>query len=39
VTGLFLGSELRGVTPYILVLIVLMIRPTGLFGSKEVERI
>jgi len=39
VTGLFLGSELRGVTPYILVLIVLMIRPTGLFGSREVERI
>lgn len=39
VTGMFLGSQLRGVTPYILVLIVLMIRPTGLFGSKEVERI
>ena len=38
-TGLFLGSEFREITPYILVLLVLMVRPTGLFGTKEVERI
>ena len=39
VTGLFLGTEFREITPYILVLLVLLFRPTGLFGSKEVERI
>lgn len=38
-TGLFLGSQFREITPYILVLLVLMVRPTGLFGTKEVERI
>ncbi len=38
-TGLFLGGEFREVTPYILVLLVLLVRPTGLFGTKEVERI
>jgi branched-chain amino acid transport system permease protein len=39
VTGLFLGSEFREITPYILVLLVLLVRPTGLFGAKEIERI
>jgi branched-chain amino acid transport system permease protein len=38
-TGLFIGSEYRDITPYILVLLVLMVRPYGLFGTKEVERI
>lgn len=38
-TGLFLGSEFREITPYILVLLVLLVRPNGLFGTKEVERI
>jgi branched-chain amino acid transport system permease protein len=39
VTGLFMGSEWREITPFILVLLVLLIRPTGLFGSKQIERI
>jgi len=29
----------RGVTPYLFLLLVLMIRPTGLFGQVEIERV
>jgi branched-chain amino acid transport system permease protein len=39
VTGLVAGTEFREIAPYILVLLVLLVRPTGLFGTKEVERI
>lgn len=39
ITGLFLPTEFREITPYILTLIVLLVRPNGLFGKKEVERI
>jgi branched-chain amino acid transport system permease protein len=39
VTGWVLGTEFREITPYILVLLVLLVRPTGLFGTKEIERI
>lgn len=39
VTSLYLPSEFREITPYVLALLVLLVRPTGLFGSKEVERI
>lgn len=39
VTGLFLPTEFREITPYILTLVVLLIRPNGLFGAKQVERI
>lgn len=39
VTGWVLGTEYREITPYVLALLVLLIRPTGLFGNKEVERI
>lgn len=39
VTGWVLGTEYREVTPYVLALLVLLIRPTGLFGTKEIERI
>jgi branched-chain amino acid transport system permease protein len=39
VTGLVMGTEWREITPYVLVLIVLLIRPTGLFGTREIERI
>ncbi len=39
VTGMFLGSEFRQITTYILALLVLLVRPNGLFGTKEVERI
>jgi len=39
VTGWVLGTEFREITPYILVLLLLLVRPTGLFGTKEIERI
>lgn len=39
ITGYLLGTQFREITPYILCLLVLLIRPTGLFGTKEVERI
>ena len=39
ITGLFLPTGFREITPYILALIILLVRPNGLFGSKEVERI
>ena len=34
-----LGGEWAEIVPYVAVLVVLLIRPHGLFGSKEVERI
>lgn len=39
VTGMFLPTSFREITPYILTLIVLLIRPNGLFGARQVERI
>lgn len=39
ITGLYLSSEYREITPYVLTLIVLLVRPNGLFGTKVVERI
>ena len=33
------GGEFAEVVPYIAVLVVILIRPHGLFGQKEVERI
>lgn len=39
ITGFLLPTEFREITPYVLALIVLLVRPNGLFGSKEVERI
>ena len=39
ITGLFLPGEFREITPYVLALFVLLVRPTGLFGTKEIERI
>lgn len=35
----FLGSGFGGVVPYIVMLIVLFIRPYGLFGTEEVRRV
>lgn len=34
-----LGGEWAEIVPYVAVLIVILIRPHGLFGSKEIERI
>jgi branched-chain amino acid transport system permease protein len=38
-TGAYLGGSWREVMPYIVVLVVLLVRPHGLFGRKEIERI
>ena len=34
-----LGGDWAEIVPYVAVLVILLIRPHGLFGSKEVERI
>lgn len=39
VTGLLLGTEYREIPPYVLALLILLVRPSGLFGTAEVERI
>ena len=39
VTGLLFGTLWRDVTPYAAALVILLIKPTGLFGSREIERI
>jgi branched-chain amino acid transport system permease protein len=38
-TGAYLGGSWREVMPYIVVLVVLLVRPHGLFGRKEIERL
>jgi branched-chain amino acid transport system permease protein len=35
----YLGSGINDVAAYVIVLIVMMIRPYGLFGKKEIERV
>jgi branched-chain amino acid transport system permease protein len=35
----WLGPNFALVAPYVLMLVVLLVRPYGLFGSKEVERV
>jgi len=35
----FLDTNLREITPYLVMLLVLLVRPHGLFGTKEVERV
>jgi branched-chain amino acid transport system permease protein len=35
----YLGSGMNEITAYIIVLIVMMIRPYGLFGTKQIERV
>jgi branched-chain amino acid transport system permease protein len=35
----FLGRGFGGVAPYVVMLLVLLARPTGLFGSREVTRV
>ncbi len=34
-----IGQELRGVVSLVVILIVLLVRPSGLFGSRRVERV
>jgi branched-chain amino acid transport system permease protein len=35
----FLGSNFHTIAPYLIMIVVLLIRPYGLFGSRKVERI
>ena len=35
----YLGSGMNEITAYIIVLLIMMIRPYGLFGTKEIERV
>jgi branched-chain amino acid transport system permease protein len=35
----YLGSGMKEITAYVIVLIVMMVRPYGLFGTKEIERV
>ncbi|MDY6881618.1 MAG: branched-chain amino acid ABC transporter permease [Desulfatiglans sp.] len=35
----YLGAGINEITAYVIVLIVMMVRPYGLFGSKEIERV
>jgi branched-chain amino acid transport system permease protein len=37
--GHFLGGDWRGVMPYLVVLAIILVRPYGLFGTREVERL
>ena len=39
VVGAYLGAAWQNFLPYLIVLIVMMVRPTGLFGESRVERI
>ncbi len=38
-TGTYAGSQYREVMPFVVVLLVLLVRPHGLFGRREIERI
>ncbi len=38
-TGGYLSSSLREIVPYIVLVVILMVRPYGLFGLVEIERV
>jgi branched-chain amino acid transport system permease protein len=35
----FVGGQVRDIVPYAVVLVILMVRPYGLFGTRDVERL
>jgi len=35
----FLGAGFHEITPYLIMILVLLIRPYGLFGTRKVERL
>jgi branched-chain amino acid transport system permease protein len=35
----WLGEDFQSVTPYVVMIVILMVRPYGLFGTEEVERL
>ena len=38
-TGITLGNGFSLVAPYIIMFVILVLKPDGLFGTKEVERV
>jgi len=38
-TSAYLGGKVRDIVPYLIVLLILLIRPYGLFGTRQVERL
>jgi len=38
-TGGYISTSLREVVPYIALVIILLVKPYGLFGLKEIERV
>ncbi len=39
ITVAFFGGQARDVLPYLVVLVILMVRPYGLFGTRDIERL
>jgi branched-chain amino acid transport system permease protein len=39
ITVAFLGGGARDLVPYVVVLVILMVRPYGLFGTRDIERL
>ena len=39
ISGLTLGSGFSLIAPYLVMFVILLIKPDGLFGTKEVERV
>ena len=38
-TAGYLGGKVRDIVPYVTVLLILMIKPYGLFGTRQIERL
>jgi branched-chain amino acid transport system permease protein len=38
-TGGYLSTSLKDVVPYIVLVVLLLVKPYGLFGLKEIERV
>jgi branched-chain amino acid transport system permease protein len=39
ITVAFIGGQARDLVPYLVVLVILMVRPYGLFGTRDIERL
>jgi branched-chain amino acid transport system permease protein len=39
ITVAFIGGQARDLVPYLVVLVILMVRPYGLFGTHDIERL
>jgi branched-chain amino acid transport system permease protein len=38
-TAGYLGGKVRDIVPYVVVLVILLVRPYGLFGTRQIERL